>query len=206
MDYNKIYNQLMVNAKNRITDKNVYYESHHIVPKCIGGSNDKDNKVKLTYREHFLAHWLLHRQYPTNKSLAASFHIMAFGKSWREVRKVKGNYYPSSRGLEEARLAKVMARRGTSHSEETKQKISESMKGKTPYNYGIAPSEETKEKMRLAKVGKIRSDETKQKISDGKKKQVPTGTSNHRYGVKHTEETKLKMKEARKRREMLKHI
>jgi hypothetical protein len=32
---------------------------HHVVPKSLGGSNDSDNLVKLTYREHFLVHWLL---------------------------------------------------------------------------------------------------------------------------------------------------
>lgn len=38
-----------------------YYEKHHIIPKAFGGSDEKSNLVKLTYREHFLAHWLLAR-------------------------------------------------------------------------------------------------------------------------------------------------
>jgi hypothetical protein len=36
-----------------------YCEKHHIIPKCLGGSNDPSNIVALTAREHFLAHWLL---------------------------------------------------------------------------------------------------------------------------------------------------
>jgi hypothetical protein len=34
-------------------------EKHHIVPRSLGGSNDESNIVRLTYREHFLAHLLL---------------------------------------------------------------------------------------------------------------------------------------------------
>lgn len=36
-----------------------YKERHHIVPKCIGGTNDKDNLIDLYAREHFIAHKLL---------------------------------------------------------------------------------------------------------------------------------------------------
>lgn len=41
--------------------KEVGYEVHHILPKSMGGSNEKHNLVKLTTREHFLAHLLLER-------------------------------------------------------------------------------------------------------------------------------------------------
>jgi hypothetical protein len=205
MNYTKVYNQLIERAMGRKPEKGGYYESHHIIPKCMGGSNDKTNKVKLTYREHFIAHWLLHRANPTNKSLAASFHIMAFGTSWRNARKERGNeWMPSSRQLEEAKMSKVMERRGTKHSEETRKKISESNKGKKSWRKGlsgdVAATVETREKMRLAKLGKERSDEVKERISEGKKKQVPTGPANHRYGTKHTEETKAKLRAAAARR------
>ena len=36
-----------------------YTESHHVVPKCMGGRDTKDNRVTLTAREHALCHWLL---------------------------------------------------------------------------------------------------------------------------------------------------
>jgi hypothetical protein len=205
MNYTKVYNQLIERAMGRKPEKGGYYESHHIIPKCMGGSNDKTNKVKLTYREHFIAHWLLHRANPTNKSLAASFHIMAFGTSWRNARTERGNeWMPSSRQLEEAKMSKVMERRGTKHSEETRKKISESNKGKLGRNVGTKHSDEAIEKMRAAKLGKIRSEEVKKRISEGKKQQVPIGKDNHRYGTKHTEETKAKMRAARANREQLK--
>ena len=36
-----------------------YVERHHIIPKSLGGSNEKENLVPLTAREHFICHWLL---------------------------------------------------------------------------------------------------------------------------------------------------
>ena len=170
------------------------------------GDNDKENLVKLTYREHFIAHWLLHREYPTNGSLAAAFHIMAFGTAWRSARKERGNgYTPSSRQLEEARMAKIMQRTGTKHSKATKKKMSENHKrnSRPSPNKGVKASDETNAKMRAAKLGKKRSDEVKKKISNGKKKQVPIGEGHHRYGTKHSDETKAKMRTARARRESL---
>lgn len=38
-----------------------YTENHHIVPKSLGGTNDKSNLILLTAREHFLCHLLLCR-------------------------------------------------------------------------------------------------------------------------------------------------
>lgn len=57
MNYSRIYDELINNAKSRNpVDKG---EVHHILPGSMGGSNCKDNLVKLTYREHFIAHMLL---------------------------------------------------------------------------------------------------------------------------------------------------
>jgi len=36
-----------------------YIEKHHILPKCLGGTNDASNIVRLTAREHFICHLLL---------------------------------------------------------------------------------------------------------------------------------------------------
>ena len=57
--YYKCYYSLIENRQNNIPDSQFYTEKHHIIPKSLGGSNQKDNLVKLLPREHFLAHWLL---------------------------------------------------------------------------------------------------------------------------------------------------
>lgn len=55
--YTKIYFRLVNRAKSRVLVERG--EKHHIVPKSFGGSNQDDNLVKLTFREHFICHRLL---------------------------------------------------------------------------------------------------------------------------------------------------
>jgi len=58
--YTKIYFSLMEKRrKNVLHKKDGYRETHHIIPKSLGGSDDKENLVNLTAREHFIAHRLL---------------------------------------------------------------------------------------------------------------------------------------------------
>lgn len=53
-----------------------YCEEHHIIPKCLGGSDESDNLVKLSAREHFVAHLLLHKMHPDNPKLWFAVHSM----------------------------------------------------------------------------------------------------------------------------------
>lgn len=55
--YQRWHDQIIRRARSRSLD--CYSEWHHIVPRSLGGSDDKSNLVQLTYREHFLVHWLL---------------------------------------------------------------------------------------------------------------------------------------------------
>ena len=77
--YTKWYCNIITNALSRASSKNEaneilsYSESHHIVPECLfidriregskghldGNSNDKNNLVHLSAREHFILHMLL---------------------------------------------------------------------------------------------------------------------------------------------------
>jgi 5-methylcytosine-specific restriction endonuclease McrA len=51
------YYNIINHAKNRIIG--TYTERHHIIPRSLGGNNEKTNIVRLTGREHFICHWLL---------------------------------------------------------------------------------------------------------------------------------------------------
>lgn len=75
MNYEKLYNNLIDNAKNRQINLE-YYEIHHIIPRCMNGPDDADNLVKLTLREHYICHKLLTLVYPDNRSLANAFWQM----------------------------------------------------------------------------------------------------------------------------------
>lgn len=64
----------MNKASNRILV--TYKESHHKIPKCIGGTNLKSNLVDLTPEEHYVAHQLLVKMYPNNKLLVHAAVMM----------------------------------------------------------------------------------------------------------------------------------
>lgn len=67
MNYAKHYESLVNRAKSRKLTG--YIEKHHIVPKCMGGIDSKENLVELTPEEHYVAHLLLVKMYPNNDSL-----------------------------------------------------------------------------------------------------------------------------------------
>jgi hypothetical protein len=74
MDYKKHYELLISRARNRQLPG--YVERHHIIPRCIGGTNDSDNIVNLTPEEHYVAHQLLVKIYPTVDSLVYAANKM----------------------------------------------------------------------------------------------------------------------------------
>jgi hypothetical protein len=83
MNYKKAYNSIINKAikENRkkllINDKDyVYYELHHIIPRCLNGQDNKENLVLLTAREHFLCHLFLWKLYPSNSKLLSALFIM----------------------------------------------------------------------------------------------------------------------------------
>lgn len=53
--YKQWYDQIICNAKSRSSGD----ESHHVIPKSLGGNNNKENLVLLTHKEHFICHLLL---------------------------------------------------------------------------------------------------------------------------------------------------
>lgn len=56
--YERWYEELCAKAKGRAIPT-CYTEVHHIKPRSLGGSDHPSNLVRLEYREHFVAHWLL---------------------------------------------------------------------------------------------------------------------------------------------------
>lgn len=76
VDYQKTYQDLISKAKTRIFEDDEYFERHHIVPRCIGGSNDKNNLVDLTPEEHLIAHLLLIKIYPNDPKLIYAANMM----------------------------------------------------------------------------------------------------------------------------------
>ena len=65
----------MNSRKSRGLDKSClgyYTECHHIVPKCMNGTDSSYNLVLLTAREHVIAHVLLSKIFPDNLKIIQS--------------------------------------------------------------------------------------------------------------------------------------
>lgn len=183
MNYQRIYNQIVERAQIRQLEG--YKEKHHVIPKCLGGSNEKENLVELTAREHFLCHSLLCEIYPKNEKLKHALFLMSIGKQ-----KTKDKHYIiSSRVYERLKQEYSQMLTGKKHSEETRKKISENSKG-------IKKSEGTKQKMSESRKGHpMYTDEWKEKIRQGnlgrkvsketkqKQSQLKKGNTNRRKTV-----------------------
>lgn len=91
MNYLRIYESLINDAQ--INPKcDPYKEQHHIKPRCMGGSNEKDNLVYLTAKQHFIAHWLLYKIYGGAKLANAWYAMCRVGKG-QDHRRVNSTYY-----------------------------------------------------------------------------------------------------------------
>lgn len=77
MNYDKIYADLIGRAKSR--ELTGYLENHHIIPRCLGGSDDSSNLVSLTAEEHYIAHQLLVKIYPNDQRLVYAATMMTVG-------------------------------------------------------------------------------------------------------------------------------
>lgn len=76
MNYLSHYRKLIARAKAR--DSVVgYVEKHHVLPRCMGGCDSVENIVVLTAEEHFVAHQLLLKIYPSVGGLATAAVLMS---------------------------------------------------------------------------------------------------------------------------------
>jgi len=142
-------------------------ENHHIIPKCLGGTDEKENLVSLSPKAHFICHWLLTKMVGERNNREKLYYAFNFmlckPKDLKERR-----YYPCSRVYEIAR--KYMYLNNPNNHLDVRKKISEGRKKawKNPTEkmmLGI-------EKMRMSKIGKPSSNKGKpgKKASDEIKK------------------------------------
>jgi hypothetical protein len=88
--YTNWYNKIVENA--RLKFYTGYTEKHHIIPKSLGGSNEKGNLVLLSAREHFICHLLLTKMTTgKNKSKMILAVFKLTGKGKRQESSVIGN-------------------------------------------------------------------------------------------------------------------
>lgn len=149
LTYEEFINNIL-ETRGRFACGDEYHERHHIIPKCMGGTNDEENLIDLYAREHFEAHRLLALENPNVQGLVYAWWMMCHipGSSKRRNEITSEEY------------------------EEARNKNSEALKGKNHPQYGTHRSEETKLKISNAHKGKKLSDTTKEKLSESHKREV----------------------------------
>lgn len=123
MNWQRVYAELVARAQERSVVGG-YSERHHIIPKAHGGTNNPENLVQLTAREHFVAHWLLWRIH-RDRATALAFRLLcdAAGK-------------PRGRSYAEAKTLYANAMLGAANiakRQEVREKISASLRANHPY-------------------------------------------------------------------------
>ena len=79
--YTTWYHSIIEAAKTRHIEKP--YERHHIIPRCMNGTDTAENIVKLTPREHFICHMLL------VKMVDSTYKSKLAYASWQQSRSFK---------------------------------------------------------------------------------------------------------------------
>jgi hypothetical protein len=176
--YTTWYYNIINSAKLR-ADPTEYFEQHHIIPKSLGGSNNKDNLVKLTAREHFICHWLLTKMVLNKKHKYQMWNAFSSMLYWHNEKQERIKVTPVKYQIIKSRLAAEKSVRfsgknnpmfGKHHSKESKEKMSKSQKGRIV-------SESTRTKISKIHKGKVVSETTREKFKG-------TNNANYKPGVR----------------------
>lgn len=181
MNYQKHYDAIIDRAKGR--EKSGYTESHHIVPRCLGGGDGKSNRVNLTAEEHYVAHQLLVKIYPGAHGLAIAASSMA--RDNRNGKRSNNKLYGWLR--KKAALANSINQTGKMFSDERKKNIA----------IGIRGSQARQDHYKSVR-GTSRSDEFKMKLSVAHKTSERAKAARkelfaRQIGVPKSEETRRKI-------------
>ena len=129
--YTRKYYQIIDRAKFRNLSKNLYTEKHHIIPKSLNGSNDKDNLIILTAKEHFICHLLLTKMVEGNYKRLMSYALWGMvNQNNNNQKRITGKSYEYAKKLMQESLS--YERKGKTlielHGEEKANQIREKFK------------------------------------------------------------------------------
>lgn len=172
--------QDILDTRGRFACGDEYHERHHIIPKCIGGTNDEENLIDLFGREHFIAHKILAKENPNNSKLIHAWALMS------RIKNRKDKYQVTPEEYEEARKAYISLVKGKTFSEEHRRKIGKANKGRiVPKDARLAVSR--------ANSNRIWSEESRKKLSNS-----ISGENHPLFGTHQSEETRRKISESNK--------
>ena len=85
MNLQKLHDAIIEKAKIRGTVEG-YKETHHILPRSMGGGDEVDNLIDLTAKEHFVIHHLLAKIH--GGPMAQAFGMMCLAKMQRPIKEI----------------------------------------------------------------------------------------------------------------------
>lgn len=195
--YETWYAAITKRGQDRHTDS--YTESHHIIPRSLGGSDDPTNITKLTAREHFICHWLLTKIYREGEAhwkMLNAIRIMRAGNknqqrySNRITARVYSNLKEEYSKLQSDRYS---GEGNPMYGRPVSEKVRKGRSDRASGDNNPAKRPGAGAKISETKTGKKRDPftaEWKAKMSAAK-----TGENNNRYGVEVLEETKEKIRQ-----------
>jgi len=78
MNYKELYDNLIDYRKTNVLDyESGKTETHHIIPRCLGGNDENSNLIILTTKEHLEAHYYLAKIYNEHIGISIAFMLMA---------------------------------------------------------------------------------------------------------------------------------
>ena len=149
--YTRWYYAIVNRSKTRELDPAVYTETHHIIPRCLGGNDSKDNLATLTGHEHLVCHLLLRKMttgVAKRKMSFAAYCMVTLVNPYQKRVRITGRLFETLR--KERRESAIAAQTGKKYSPEHCKNISKNKIGK---KYG-PQSEEHKKKKADANRGK----------------------------------------------------
>lgn len=169
--YTRRYNSIIYKAFARSLPPESYTEKHHIIPKSLGGTNKRDNLVKLTAREHFVCHRLLTKMTTGQARQKMSFAMLKLCHTRTRVLPISARTYTIIKKDHASAMSKL--RRGSkatfSKSQETREKLSAALKGKPKSAEHRAKLKGPKSaEHRKNMCGRVVSDETREKLSNSR--------------------------------------
>ena len=157
------YKLFIAYCRSRKLKTDCYIEIHHIKPKCLGGLDIEQNMIKLSAREHYIAHWMLSKCFTKGYKLIKLLH--AFGAMSMQCAITPKQYARLKLAKSEAlKLDNPM------HKPENRAKCSQP--GKLNGMYGKTFSKETRARMSKSHIGKKHDGATKLKISKAHKGKI----------------------------------
>lgn len=160
-----------------------YVEQHHIIPRSLGGTNDSNNLVCLTAKEHFVCHLLLPKMYTDKiaiKKMQYALNKMLQISSNQSRIKIASHFYEKIRNdfaknISSANTGRIMSPLTAEH----KAKLSKATKG-------VPKPESTIKRMKIAAAERAKQWEITGhpskgiKLSEDAKRNQSSGSSANR--------------------------